>query len=74
MSVVAVTTFKGAAILAEKLRSAVESSHSVIEPPVTISLGVSMARLGDTSEKLMQRADEALYRAKGSGRNRVELG
>jgi diguanylate cyclase (GGDEF)-like protein len=73
MTVVAVTTFKGAAILAEKLRSAVETSHGTDEIPVTISLGVSMARLGDTSEKLAKRADEALYQAKAAGRNRVEI-
>lgn len=74
MTVVAVTTFKGAAILAEKLRNAVECSHAAGEIPVTISLGVSMARLGDTSEKLAERADVALYAAKNNGRNRVELG
>jgi diguanylate cyclase (GGDEF)-like protein len=74
MTVVAVTTFKGAAILAEKLRNAVECSHTAGEPPVTISLGVSMARLGDTNEKLSERADAALYAAKNNGRNRVELG
>lgn len=74
LSVVAVTTFKGAAILAEKLRHAVEDSAQPGDVPVTISLGVSMARLGDSIEKLSKRADEALYAAKNNGRNRVELG
>lgn len=74
LSVVAVTTFRGAAILAEKIRNAIEDSHQSDEVPVTVSLGVSMARLGDTSEKLAKRADEALYAAKNGGRNRVEIG
>ena len=74
LSVIAVTTFRGAAILAEKIRHAIEDSHQSGEVPVTVSLGVSMARLGDTSEKLAKRADEALYKAKESGRNRVKIG
>ncbi len=74
LSVVAATSFRGASILAEKLRKSVETSHNAGEAPVTVSLGVSMARIGDTLEKLTKRADEALYKAKDNGRNRVEIG
>lgn len=38
---------------------------------VTISIGISQARVGDTGAALVGRADEALYRAKATGRNRV---
>ena len=40
---------------------------------VTISAGVAVRRPGpqDTLEELILRADEALYRAKGAGRNQV---
>ena len=39
--------------------------------PVTISIGVTVARAGDDRASLMRRADTAMYRAKGEGRNRV---
>jgi two-component system chemotaxis response regulator CheY len=53
---------------ADRLRAAVEAST-----PVTISVGVA-AFLPDVDEDpvaVLRRADEALYRAKGAGRNRV---
>ena len=71
--VVASTSHKGAQILAEKIRSAVAASAEHGHVSVTISLGVAMANLKDTPEALTKRADEALYRAKDNGRNRVEL-
>ncbi|WP_184408596.1 MULTISPECIES: ligand-binding sensor domain-containing diguanylate cyclase [unclassified Xanthomonas] len=39
---------------------------------VTCSIGVAWFRLGDTDATLLARADEALYRAKHYGRNRIE--
>lgn len=40
---------------------------------ITMSGGVAIARAGDTVESLLADADAALYRAKGTGRNRIEL-
>ncbi|GAB3065889.1 diguanylate cyclase [Stenotrophomonas tumulicola] len=40
--------------------------------PVHFSAGLAQWRKGDTPESLLQRADEALYAAKGLGRNRVQ--
>lgn len=61
-------------MLAEKIRRAVESAtfrygDAVI--PVTISLGVAAYLGGDTPERLIGRADGALYEAKRKGRNVV---
>lgn len=41
-------------------------------PRITLSAGVAGAQPGDTLETLIARADDALYRAKLGGRNRVE--
>ncbi len=38
---------------------------------ITISIGVAMLRPGDAQQSLIERADECLYAAKRSGRNRV---
>jgi two-component system cell cycle response regulator len=38
---------------------------------VTISIGAATSHDGDTAESLLKRADQALYRAKKDGRNRV---
>jgi diguanylate cyclase (GGDEF)-like protein len=42
-------------------------------PTVTFSAGLAAFQKGDTLQSLIQRADEALYRAKSNGRNRIEL-
>ena len=38
---------------------------------VTVSIGVAEARAGEGADSLLRRADQALYGAKTSGRNRV---
>ncbi|APH73272.1 GGDEF domain-containing protein [Aquibium oceanicum] len=65
-----------AALLAERLRMAVDASIFRYGDRVlrlTVSLGYSWREAsGDEYEKLMREADAALYRAKDAGRNRVE--
>lgn len=66
------------AAVMERLREKVERTtipHLDHELSVTISIGGSYAPAGTspTLEQLLVRADEALYNAKDSGRNRVRL-
>ena len=63
-------------LLAEKLRRATEATHIIYhgEPiRVTISLGLAIARPGDTLSALLSRADKALYGAKDHGRNQFSV-
>lgn len=69
------TPTKTALDVAERIRTTIESATFEFEGktiPVTISLGVASRMPNETQwEILFQRADEALYRSKQSGRNRV---
>jgi two-component system, cell cycle response regulator len=69
------TPLPGAAALADDLRERVEKHVFVFQGermPVTISIGCALMSTTDrTAAELIQRADEKLYEAKRSGRNRV---
>jgi len=67
------TELPGAAELAERIRASVAQSPFEGLGPVTISLGVATYQAGETLEQLERRVDEAMYRAKRGGRNRVEV-
>jgi len=59
--------------LAERLRVAAGTHGYSFVGKVTASIGVARHRAGETPDELFARADEALYRAKQGGRDRVEL-
>ena len=61
-------------ILADKVRSMIEETHFEFEAntmPVRLSMGVAQMQPGDTLDGFVKAADEKLYEAKQSGRNRV---
>ncbi|MFI9654234.1 GGDEF domain-containing protein [Guyparkeria sp. GHLCS8-2] len=60
-----------AARVAERLRRRIEVEPFPDVGPLTISLGLTNFRSGDTSNTLLTRVDAALYEAKRTGRNRV---
>lgn len=71
------TSLEQAAQAAEKLRQAVEARpfHAGEERiAMSLSFGVAEFNGGDDTDAVFNRADQALYQAKGSGRNRVVAG
>lgn len=66
------TTPAEATAIAERLRRLIEQTPVTGGSAVTISVGVAALHAGDSLDQLIHRADQALYRAKDLGRNRVE--
>jgi diguanylate cyclase len=67
---------EGLALL-ERLREAIEQCpfHFKGEPvTITVSMGITLFRPGERSDVVLKRADQALYKAKNEGRNRIEKG
>jgi diguanylate cyclase (GGDEF)-like protein len=73
MVVVTDTNLAATVQLAERLRTLIADRSQPPVGQVTVSFGVAMAIAGDTPDTLVKRADEALYRAKQQGCNRVEV-
>jgi diguanylate cyclase (GGDEF)-like protein len=72
------TSLEAAAAKAEQVRASIESL--VVRyidsnlPRITISIGVATyPKAGSNLQEVLKTADQALYRAKDAGRNRVEL-
>lgn len=68
------TNLKGAELLAERLRIAVQSisiNYAEAQFDVTVSMGVTACRENESLENIIDRSDKALYEAKHTGRNKV---
>ena len=65
------TGIQSAVDLAERTRKNVAGFDFTIERKVTCSFGVTEYRMGEDPVELVNRADEALYQAKETGRNKV---
>ncbi|MDQ6971699.1 MAG: diguanylate cyclase [Mariprofundaceae bacterium] len=62
--------------IAETLRRAIEACPfkcSKGKLPITVSIGLSTRKTGETVAHWIQRSDKALYQAKQNGRNRTEV-
>ena len=57
----------------ERLRQAVQTDGETTGLPSTVSIGVAGRFGAQPLDALLQCADEALYRAKQSGRNRTAI-
>lgn len=66
------TSAQDAWVVAERIRQSSESAGT--ETRYTVSMGIATLQTQDHSlQALLARADEALYRAKANGRNRIEF-
>ncbi|HEX2994200.1 MAG TPA: diguanylate cyclase [Anaerolineales bacterium] len=62
---------------AEKVRTLVEHSRLDLDGQgltVTVSVGGTMLRAGDTPDSFVSRADQLMYQSKQAGRNRITIG
>ncbi len=66
------TQLNDALIVAERIRMAIAQYDFSTVGQVTASIGVIEYRAGETVITVLERVDNALYRAKANGRNRVE--
>lgn len=71
------TPMEGGLKLLDTLRSAIENCPFHFKGErvtITLSGGISSFSSAERSEQVFERADQALYRAKRGGRNRIEVG
>ena len=58
----------------ERLRSVLADTFASVAVPVTVSVGaVSHLKAPDDLERMVQRADACMYKAKSTGKNRLRL-
>jgi diguanylate cyclase (GGDEF)-like protein len=78
VALVPVEDLRAARLVAERLRHSVQHApwSELTHTPAVVSISVGVTLMVDKEplDSALQRADEALYRAKREGRNRVQVG
>jgi diguanylate cyclase (GGDEF)-like protein len=70
------TTLEEAGVLADRIRHVISTLSVALDETrltVTVSIGVAQWHCHETIESVIQRADQALYKAKAGGRNCIAL-
>jgi len=67
------TNLEVAKVVSEKLRNGISKLEHKIAGNITASFGLTQYKKGDVLESVFKRCDDALYKAKNQGRNRVEI-
>jgi len=67
------TSLDEAILVSEKIRSTVEIYDFKDGLKLTCSVGISLFHKDDTKREIFNRADNALYKAKALGRNKIEI-
>lgn len=71
MVILPISSLSTAKAMAERIRTKIAQVPAVSDFKLTLSLGVVERRRGESPADLMARADQALYRAKAAGKDRV---
>lgn len=73
MIIASETNLDNAQTLTERIRKQVESHNFKNLGKVTVSFGITEFKENDTEDSFIKRTVDAMYEAKGKGRNRVEV-
>ncbi|MEA3352901.1 MAG: diguanylate cyclase, partial [Campylobacterota bacterium] len=60
-------------LVAQKIRITIQDHSFTDNLKITCSFGISQFHTSDKYETLFKRADEALYKAKNTGKNKVVI-
>ncbi|PHQ65166.1 MAG: diguanylate cyclase [Sulfurimonas sp.] len=71
--VMPLTSLEQAWEVTEKFRKIISDEQFYVVGNITCSFGISEFKKGDNTQSLILRADQAMYKAKTNGRNRVEV-
>ncbi len=70
------SSLKDSQVVTEKIRASIDSDYilkDLNKSVVTSSFGLTQLREDDTIDTIISRADSAMYKAKASGRNKIEF-